>query len=95
MKVINEPQNPLLEQIWVPRYPQEPIRIKDMTEAHAKNALAYIMDKLNKGHPCWTNQSGMFKYDPTIVNPKPRDPIDEMRVTLDAIAFLLTKPRED
>jgi len=60
--------NPLLDIRWITRH-GEPIKIRDMTEAHAKNSLAFIMDKIAAGHPVWCDPiTGQFKYDPTKTN---------------------------
>lgn len=55
--------NPLLERYWIPRS-GNPVKIKDMTEGHAKNALAFVVDKIAEGYPVWVDKHGMFMYNP-------------------------------
>lgn len=64
--------NPKLDRVWIPEH-SDPLKIRDMTESHAKNALAYVMDKINAGHPTWVDEEGMFRFDPKVTLPKPYD----------------------
>jgi hypothetical protein len=76
-QILND-DNPKLDRVWVPER-GEPLRIREMSESHAKNALAYVMDRIDACHPVWTDAEGMFQYDPKITLPKPIDQRDALR----------------
>lgn len=77
--------NPLLEQVWVTRT-GERVKVKDMTGEHAKNSLAFVLDKIAKGHLVWTDaRTGQFKYDPLTTRPKPINIVDRMALDIEAM----------
>lgn len=69
---MDKKDNPKTERLWIPER-GDPVAIRDMTESHAKNALAYVMHVIDAGHPVWTDAKGMFRYDPCITLPQPFD----------------------
>lgn len=53
-----------------------------MSELHAKNALAYVMDVIGKGHPVWGDREGMFRFDPNVTLPRPADVQDALNAII-------------
>lgn len=65
-----DPENDKLDRLWIPEC-GDPMPIRRMSEAHAKNALGYVVRGIGSCHPVYTDAERMFRFDPNVTLTKP------------------------